>query len=629
MSQKSPKLIYLLFAIVLFVTNASAQNLQITDTAAMLSGYKTYFPRTAFSLTTTGSSGSATYNPATGVFNIPQYHFIPYTGATGPVDLGGYDMIVNGITIGRGAGNISNSIAFGPGALATGNTAQGNVAIGYNALNVNTSGQGNSGIGFNALRVNTTGTLNLAIGVNAMYNNVNGTQNMAFGNSALFYNVYGNDNVGIGQASLLNTTSNSNVGIGSYSLFSNNIGRYNIGIGTNAGYEVTTGAQNTMIGYNTGRGITGGNYNTIIGANVTGLTAGLSNNIIIADGIGNIKYQYNGTTNKFTGSLTQTTVVSALPKLDANGTIVAAVAGTDYQAPITITTIGTVGAATLSGTVLNIPQYNTVVDSLIFSTRMWRQKAVDSLNGLINQRLQLSDSAEMLSGYAKNGQVVHYSDMSSMLSAYATTESIPNVSGKVNYTDTASIVAGYAKNGQVVHYDDVASILSGYATTELIPNIAGKVNYSDTSLMLNGYAKAGQVVRSSDLTAMLSTYAQSGQLSNYLLLTGGVVNGNIDGTTARFSGEVVAKKLTVRVLPWSDYVFDANYQLKSLADVASFIKLNKHLPDVPSAKEVEEKGVSIGDNQAILLRKIEELTLYVIKQQEEINELRKSMKRKK
>jgi peptidoglycan hydrolase CwlO-like protein len=59
-------------------------------------------------------------------------------------------------------------------------------------------------------------------------------------------------------------------------------------------------------------------------------------------------------------------------------------------------------------------------------------------------------------------------------------------------------------------------------------------------------------------------------------------------------------------------VFDKKYKLRSLYSLESFIKENKHLPEVPSAKEVEEKGISVGENQALLLKKIEELTLYIL-----------------
>src|SRR5262249_13848382 len=67
---------------------------------------------------------------------------------------------------------------------------------------------------------------------------------------------------------------------------------------------------------------------------------------------------------------------------------------------------------------------------------------------------------------------------------------------------------------------------------------------------------------------------------------------------------------------WSDYVFNAEYPLRPLTEVASFIKENHHLPEIPSQKEVQEKGVSVGEMQAKLLAKIEELTLHMIQEHE-------------
>ncbi len=79
-------------------------------------------------------------------------------------------------------------------------------------------------------------------------------------------------------------------------------------------------------------------------------------------------------------------------------------------------------------------------------------------------------------------------------------------------------------------------------------------------------------------------------------------------------GQIVAQKMRVTQLGWADYVFDPSYELRSLQSVEEYIKEHGHLPDVPSAKEVENDGVDIGAIQAMLLRKIEELTLYVIEQ---------------
>ncbi len=63
---------------------------------------------------------------------------------------------------------------------------------------------------------------------------------------------------------------------------------------------------------------------------------------------------------------------------------------------------------------------------------------------------------------------------------------------------------------------------------------------------------------------------------------------------------------------WSDYVFADNYKLKTLDSVANYIKINKHLPDVPSAQDMVNHGLDVAKTDAILLQKIEELTLYMI-----------------
>jgi hypothetical protein len=80
------------------------------------------------------------------------------------------------------------------------------------------------------------------------------------------------------------------------------------------------------------------------------------------------------------------------------------------------------------------------------------------------------------------------------------------------------------------------------------------------------------------------------------------------------NGDIFSKKVKVTQTGWSDYVFEKEYKLPSLAEVEKYIRQNKHLLDIPSAKEVEENGLDLGDNQALLLKKIEELTLYIIEQ---------------
>ena len=88
------------------------------------------------------------------------------------------------------------------------------------------------------------------------------------------------------------------------------------------------------------------------------------------------------------------------------------------------------------------------------------------------------------------------------------------------------------------------------------------------------------------------------------------------------NGEIIAKEVNVNLNgPWPDYVFENDYNLKSIEEVEAYIKSNKHLPEVPSAEEVCKEGIFLGDMNAKLLKKIEELTLYVIEQNKQIKTL--------
>jgi hypothetical protein len=80
-------------------------------------------------------------------------------------------------------------------------------------------------------------------------------------------------------------------------------------------------------------------------------------------------------------------------------------------------------------------------------------------------------------------------------------------------------------------------------------------------------------------------------------------------------GIVRAKEIRVETSNWPDYVFKPSYQLRSLASVEAYIDKNKHLPDMPSEMEVVKEGVDLGKMNKLLLKKVEELTLYLVAQQ--------------
>ena len=92
------------------------------------------------------------------------------------------------------------------------------------------------------------------------------------------------------------------------------------------------------------------------------------------------------------------------------------------------------------------------------------------------------------------------------------------------------------------------------------------------------------------------------------------------------NGTIHAKEIIVDMNGWSDFVFNKDYKLSPLNEVYNYIQNNGHLPNIPSEKDVKDNGVNVVDMQAKLLQKIEELTLYVIEQDNKIKNLESQLK---
>ncbi len=113
----------------------------------------------------------------------------------------------------------------------------------------------------------------------------------------------------------------------------------------------------------------------------------------------------------------------------------------------------------------------------------------------------------------------------------------------------------------------------------------------------------------------------SNSLNNGITILGngnvGIGTSTVGGHMLAVDGSIGAREIQVETTTWADYVFNDEYKLKELEDVEDFIKENNHLPDIPSKKEVIENGIALGEMNAKLLQKIEELTLYMIDQHKE------------
>ncbi len=95
------------------------------------------------------------------------------------------------------------------------------------------------------------------------------------------------------------------------------------------------------------------------------------------------------------------------------------------------------------------------------------------------------------------------------------------------------------------------------------------------------------------------------------------------GYALSVNGKIICEELKVQLSgSWPDYVFSDRYPLMPIGQVESFIKTNRHLPGIPDAAQMEKEGLSIGEMQKKMMEKIEELTLYIIQQQKEIDALK-------
>ncbi len=154
---------------------------------------------------------------------------------------------------------------------------------------------------------------------------------------------------------------------------------------------------------------------------------------------------------------------------------------------------------------------------------------------------------------------------------------------------------------------------------------AASVLISDTEP--NG--RAWQLMSGWAGNGLFSIWDTTASQNRFLIDTSGNVGIGTTSPTHKLAvnGTIKAKEVIVETTGWSDYVFADDYALQPLAEVEAHIKTNKHLPGIPSAAQVATEGISIGEMQAKLLAKIEELTLHQIAQEKEIAALRVEVRR--
>ena len=142
----------------------------------------------------------------------------------------------------------------------------------------------------------------------------------------------------------------------------------------------------------------------------------------------------------------------------------------------------------------------------------------------------------------------------------------------------------------------------------------GLGSQSNNVVQLSGYY--GLLLRSANAKLELKDNGNS-------YLSGGNVGIGVDNTRTlnnklEVNGTIRCREVLVESSTWPDYVFAKDYKLKSITEVDNYIKANNHLPDMPAASEVEQNGVKLSELNTKLLQKVEELTLYLIEQNKQL-----------
>jgi hypothetical protein len=438
-----------------------------------------------------------------------------------------------------GGGAITSNTAYGDGALDSNTTGSDGAAFGASALTANTTGASNTGIGHDALFTNSTGSFNTALGKHANRFNLTGTGNTGLGALALRLNSTGTGNTGVGYLALENNTNSNNTALGYRSLTANVSGNQNSGVGVDSLLNNTSGIANTAIGYATGGGITTGNYNTILGANVTGLSATLSNNIIIADGQGNRRINIDSVGNVGIGTTAPTSPLSIV------NTIALAAGATNPRIENIAYTINNSGAQTGTATGIFLNATETALNGQT-------HYLMDLQVGGVSRFSVLRTGQTTIGGAFVAGGSLYFNGGNRLEAASSGVFTLINVAGtdfnRLQFGGTTSSFPSLKRNGIAIDVrlaDD-----SGFATLNCgnISAISGGTIGGNGGTAL-GVNYGGSEVANNGFYGFSSTTTPSGIMdSNISRISAGLI-GIGTGTTSNVLGGISLSRLIAAGLP--------------------------------------------------------------------------------
>jgi hypothetical protein len=153
---------------------------------------------------------------------------------------------------------------------------------------------------------------------------------------------------------------------------------------------------------------------------------------------------------------------------------------------------------------------------------------------------------------------------------------------------------------------------------------SGATSSTGENMKCVSYLVNGQPVNQSVLSniqnfnpTMIETHVAAGVYVTGVL---GIGTSDTHGYQFAVNGNIHSKQVNVDLTNWPDYVFQKDYALKPLSEVKAYIDQNQHLPEIPSTQQITKDGLNLGEMNQLLMKKVEELTLYLIEKDKEMKE---------
>jgi len=201
-----------------------------------------------------------------------------------------------------------------------------------------------------------------------------------------------------------------------------------------------------------------------------------------------------------------------------------------------------------------------------------------------------------------------------------------------------------ASGNTITSYYGVKSVFNGSSATSSIAT--GISNYGLYGQVINSTA-VGEVSKSYGVYGNVATVSSATAYGGYFTATGGATNYGVysaaginyfsdnvsigiaavpTGYKLAVNGSVIANSVTTKAtINWPDYVFKAGYKLPPLNDIKLYVKKNHHLPDLPSAQDIEKNGLNLGELDKQMVKKVEELTLYIVDQDNKVKQQKETI----